>query len=122
MSTPSPSELDRMANEILAADLRSELCRECEKRGVVLGEPERIVILDKDGRDTGLRACVARYVCESGHVWHAGEGKPRGRGGDDPILLEEHYAHRRGKETFMSDGVIDGYVEPGMFHRDHVDR
>lgn len=119
---PSSSELDRIATEILADDLRSELCRECDRRGVKLGEPERLRILDKDEADTGVRAVAARYVCELGHVWHAGEGKPRGRGGDAPILLDEHYAHRRSKERFMNEGTIDGFYEPGIFHRDHVER
>jgi hypothetical protein len=111
-----------MATEILAEDLRSELCRECDKRGVKLGDPVRLVILDKQEADTGVRAVASRYVCEDGHVWHSGEGKARGRGGEAPILLEEHYAHRRSKETYMENGVIDGYVQPGFFHRDHVDR
>lgn len=120
--TPSPSELDRQATEILADDLRSELCRDCGKRGVKFGDPAILVILDKTGADTKLRAVAAAYVCEEGHVWHAGEGKPRGRGGEAPILLDEHYAHRRSKETYMEEGVIDGFVQPGIFHRDHIDR
>lgn len=120
--TPSPSELDRMADEILAADLRSELCRECDRRGVVLGEPEMLTILDRDEQDTGVRAVAERYVCEQGHVWHAGEGKARGRGGDSPILLDEHYAHRRSKEAYMAEGVVGDWTRPGMFHRDHVEK
>lgn len=118
----SSAELDRQATELLADDLRSELCRECGKRGVKLGEPALLTILDASAEDTGIRAVAARYVCEEAHVWHAGEGKPRGRGGEAPILLDEHYAHRRSKETYMESGAIDEWVEPGIFHRDHVDR
>jgi hypothetical protein len=120
--TPTSSELDRMATELLADDLRSELCRECDRRGVKLGVPVSMVILDREDADTGVRARAARYVCEAGHVWHAGEGKARGRGGDDPILLEEHYAHRRSKETYTESGQIDEFIRPGIFHRDHVER
>lgn len=111
-----------MATELLAEDLRSELCRECGKRGVKLGDAAKLVILDRESSDTGIRAVAARYVCEEGHVWHAGEGKPRGRGGEAPILLDEHYAHRRSKETYMEEGTIDGFVQPGIFHRDHVEK
>ena len=116
------NDLDRIADELLAADLRSELCRECGKRGVELGDPEELVVTNKHEDDTGIRAVVARYVCEEGHVWHAGEGRARGRGGDAPILLDEHYAHRRSKEAYMAEGVVDEWVVPGMFHRDHIDK
>lgn len=111
-----------MADEMLEADLRSELCRACDRRGVALGEPEMLTILDRDDEDTGVRAVAARYVCEEGHVWYAGEGKARGRGGEAPILLEDHMAHRRSKEAYMADGVVNEWIEPGMFHRDHVER
>lgn len=116
------NDLDRQADELLAADLRSELCRECGKRGVALGDPELLIVTDRSDNDTGIRAVVARYVCEEGHVWYAGEGRARGRGGEAPILLDEHYAHRRSKEAYMAEGVVDEWVEPGMFHRDHVER
>lgn len=116
------SELDRAADELLAADLRAELCRHCDRRGVALGASEMLNVLDRDGEDTGIRAVVARYVCEAGHVWHAGEGKPRGRGGEAPILLEDHYAHRRSKEAYMADGTVNEFVAPGMYHREHVEK
>lgn len=119
---PSPAELERIADEILAADLRSELCRECDRRGVALGPPVMLVILSRDGEDTGARAESARFVCEQGHVWHAGEGKSRGRGGESPILLAEHMKKRKARETYMADGVVSEWVKPGMFHRDHVER
>jgi hypothetical protein len=115
-------ELEAQADELLANDLRSELCRHCDRRGVALGDPETLIVLDRDDEPTGLAAVVARYVCEAGHVWHAGEGKPRGRGGEAPILLEDHYAHRRSKEAYMAEGVVNDFVKPGMFHRDHVDK
>jgi hypothetical protein len=100
-----------MADEILAADLRSELCRECEGRGVNLGDPEELVVLDANNEDTGVRAILARYVCERGHVWYAGEGKARGRGGEAPILLEDHYAQRRTKEVYMEEGVVGDWID-----------
>lgn len=109
--TPTPGELDRMADEILAADLRSELCRECERRGVMLGDPAELVVLDGNDDDTGVRAILARYVCEEAHVWYAGEGKARGRAGDSPILLEEHYAHRRSKEVYMAEGTVGDWID-----------
>lgn len=119
MSEPhyTPGDLDRIATEMLEADMRAELCRECEKRGVEFGDPAVLVVY-KDGKDTGLRALAARYVCEAGHVWHAGEGKARGRGGDNPILLADHLEHRKSHELAF-DGDIDS-VAPGMFHRPHV--
>lgn len=107
----SPVELDRVADEMLASDIRSELCRECEKRGVKLGDSVALVVLDAEENDTGIRAVVDRYVCEEGHVWHAGEGKARGRDGDAPILLDEHYAHRRSNEVYMAEGTIDGWID-----------
>jgi hypothetical protein len=97
--------------------MRSELCRECKQRGVELGEPVPLVV-EKDGADTGLRALVARYVCENGHTWYAGEGKARGRDGENPILLADHLEHRRSHELAF-DGDIDT-VTPGLFHRPHV--
>jgi hypothetical protein len=118
----TPADLERAADELLAADLRSELCRVCGERGVKLGEPVALPVFDAAEKDTGIRAVVARYVCEHAHVWHEGEGKPRGRGGDDPILLDEHYAHRKTKEAYTADGIVDEFTKPGMFHRTHVDR
>lgn len=107
---------------MLAEDIRSELCRDCDGRGVKLGDPALLTIVSADGEDTAIRAVAARYVCEQGHVWHAGEGKARGRKGEAPILLDEHYAYQRSKEAYMADGVINEFVKPGIFHRDHVDR
>lgn len=122
MGQVNPADLERQADELLAADLRSELCRECGERGVKLGDPVPLPVLDADDKDTGIRAVVARYVCENAHVWHEGEGKPRGRDGDSPILMEKHYAHRRTKEVHFTDGTITDGVTPGMFHREHVER
>lgn len=118
----SSSDLDRQADEILADDLRAELCRECEARGVSFGTALELTVLDKHGADTGLRAVVEQFVCEQGHVWHAGEGRARGRGGESPILLDEHYAYRRSKEAYMASGTVDEWTKPGMFHREHVEK
>lgn len=119
---PTPAELDRAADAILEADLRSELCRECGQRGVALGDPVPLPILDAQDKDTGVRAIAVRYVCEQGHVWYAGEGRARGREGESPILMEKHLAHRRSKEAYMHDGVVNEWIEPGMFHREHVEK
>jgi hypothetical protein len=119
---PTPADLERMADELLAIDLRSELCRSCSERGVKLGDPIKLVVLDASDADTGLRAVSARFVCENGHVWHEGEGKARGRDGDSPILLDKHLAHRRTKEAHFTDGTITDGTTPGMFHRTHVEK
>lgn len=110
-------DLDRIATELLEADMRSELCRECDRRGVVLGEPVPLVVMLAD-KDTGMRALTVEYVCENGHTWYAGEGKARGRGGENPILLADHLEHRRSHELAF-EGDIDT-VTPGLFHRPHV--
>lgn len=91
--------------------MRSELCRECDKRGVKLGDALELVVLDADDNDTGARAVVERYVCEEGHVWHSGEGRARGRAGEAPILLSDHYAHRRSHEVYMADGVVGEWID-----------
>jgi hypothetical protein len=114
----SPSDLDRIATELLENDMRAELCRECDRRGVEFGDPAMLIVSDRDGRDTGMRAIASGYVCENGHTWYAGEGKARGRGGDNPILLADHLEHRKSHELAY-EGDIDT-VSPGMFHRPHV--
>jgi hypothetical protein len=109
-----------MATDLLAEDLRRELCRECASRGVRLGKPEMLTVLNQDGKDTGFRAVSARNVCENGHVWHEGEGRPRGAGGENPILLEKQLAYRQARERPISSDLLDQWAEPGNFHREHV--
>jgi hypothetical protein len=113
----SPADLDRMATALLEDDMRAELCRECDHRGVEFGDPIPLVIY-RDGVDTGLRALAVCYICENGHTWHSGEGKARGRGGENAILLADHMEHRRSHELAFVDDIDT--VTPGMFHRPHV--
>lgn len=50
-------------------------------------------------------------------------GKPRGIGGDDPILFFEHLAMRKRREIYpltdQSNGVVDPSIEQGMYNRQH---
>lgn len=50
-------------------------------------------------------------------------GKPRGIGGEDPILFAEHLYARKRREIYPTsenaNGVVDPSVQQGMFNRQH---
>jgi hypothetical protein len=101
-------QIETLADGLLREDARSELCRECEKRGDLTGNVTEGEVVD-----------FPEYSCKNGHTWYAGEGAVRGIGGENPILFEEHFQSRRRREIFTSLGTPDPSIVQGMYNRVH---
>lgn len=119
------AELELIGDTLLRRETKSELCRECEKKGEETGEISRVKQKDKTGkllRDDEGTALVLEYKefeCEDGHKWYEGEGKMRGIGGENPILFEEHFQSRKRREIYNSIGVPDPEIASGIYNRAH---
>lgn len=46
-------------------------------------------------------------------------GRPRGIGGESPVLFEEHLYSRKRREIYNQNGVPDPSINEGMFWRTH---
>jgi hypothetical protein len=118
-------QLEQMADEILRADSKRELCRVCGKYGTETGEIESLPARDEGGDpktdDNGdvLYVDFPEIVCEDGHRWYKGEGKARTIQGRNPILFENHLQDRRRREIYTSVGTPDPSIQRGMYNRTH---
>lgn len=115
----SARDLERMADELLRDDAKSEQCRTCSKRGELTGEVEHTTQPAVDGEGTPLELDFPEYECVNGHRWFAGEGQLRGIAGDNPILFEEHFQNRRRREIYTSLGTPDPSIVAGIYNRTH---
>lgn len=118
-------QLERMADEMLRADVRRELCRRCGKYGEETGLIESLPQTDDDGNaevdEAGNTLFVEfpELICEQGHRWYKGEGKSRGIDGKNPILFKNHLDDRRRREIYTSVGTPDPAINRGMYNRTH---
>lgn len=113
------SELERLANQLLRAHSKSEICRDCGKMGEEDGliEDKPQAVENKAGEQLVLG--FKHYTCPDGHDWYHGEGQERGIGGRDPILFEEHFQSRRKREIYTSLGTPDPEIVSGIYNRVH---
>jgi len=118
-------ELTQMADALLRADGKKELCRKCGEYGDETGHVESMAQYDSeevpilDGEGNQLYMDFPEIRCKNGHLWYKGEGKARGNGGKNPILFEEHLKNRRRREIYNSMGVPDPSIQSGMYNRVH---
>jgi hypothetical protein len=118
-------ELEQIADNLLRADSRRELCRQCDAYGDETGHIESQPQVHPDGEplvdETGAQLYVdfPELQCKNGHVWYKGEGKARGNGGDNPVLFEEHLKNRQRREIYTSVGTPDPSIVAGIFNRTH---
>jgi hypothetical protein len=113
-------EMELMADELLRADSRSELCQTCDERGNPTGAVKPVPqpdFIDDQGRMLVLD--YKELMCANGHRWHEGEGNPRSIQGENPILFEEHLASRRRREIYCTVGTPDPSIQQGIYHRTH---
>lgn len=113
------SQMEAMADDLLKADVKSELCRECGERGSETGE-----ILSKhqdalDGQGHQLVLDFPELACKNKHAWCMGEGKLRGIDGKDPILFEDHLMSRKKREIMCANGTPDPEIVSGSYNRTH---
>lgn len=120
-------ELGLMADAMLRADVKKELCRECQEEGVKTsefklepqfddetGDP----VLNEDGKQLHLK--FFRLICKNDHKWYQGDGKTRSIGGKNPILFEEHIQARKRREIYTSTGDNpDPSIVSGIYNRSH---
>lgn len=118
-------ELEQMADNLLRADSRRELCRQCDEYGDETGNIESQPQVHPEGGplvdDTGAQLYVdfPELQCKNGHIWYKGEGKARGNGGKNPVLFEEHLKNRQRREIYTTIGTPDPSIVQGMFNRTH---
>ncbi len=119
------AELTAYADAILRADVKTELCRQCEAPGEETGETALAAqyndrdeaILDDEGEPLFLK--FAELKCEKGHRWYKGEGKSRSIGGENPILFKEHFESRRRREIYCEVGTPDPSIVQGSYNKSH---
>jgi hypothetical protein len=118
-------ELELMADAMLKADSKQEMCRKCgcqgfttgvQNVGVQHGTTEEGVIVD-----IGLALVFPELECKNGHTWFQGEGKDKGFKGKNPVLLEEHLIARKRREIMCENGTPDPNIVAGLYNRTHPD-
>lgn len=117
-------EIELMANAMLKADSKTEMCRKCGSQGVETGDSrvEAQFALDTDGEvieDLNLQIVFPEYRCSADHVWFKGEGKDKGFKGDNPVLLEEHLIARKRREIYCENGTPDPNIVAGSYNKTH---
>lgn len=112
-------ELDEIAEQLLRDDSKSEICRECGNPGVTTGLKESRPQEATDGEGNQLVIDFTEYECAEEHKWFDGEGRPKGIGGDDPILFDEHFYSRRKREIYCNAGSPDPSIVVGLYNRTH---
>jgi len=118
-------ELEQLADQLLRADSRRELCRQCDQYGEETGHIESQPQTHEDGSplvdETGAQLYVdfPELRCDNGHVWYRGEGKARGNSGKNPILFEEHLKNRQRREIYTTVGTPDPSIVAGIYNRSH---
>lgn len=123
--TYSNRDLEQIADNLLRADSRRELCRQCDEYGNETGNIESQPQEHPDGGplvdETGAQLYVdfPELQCKNGHIWYKGEGKARGNGGANPVLFEEHLKNRQRREIYTTVGTPDPSIVAGIFNRTH---
>jgi len=112
-------QLNQLADDLLRDDAKTELCRDCDTRGVETGQIKSAEQEATDEEGHILIIDFPEYECQNGHRWFKGEGKARGIGGDDPILFEEHLQQRRRREIYNATGTPDPSIKIGIYNRTH---
>lgn len=69
--------------------------------------------------DRELEQLADQFLREEARSVDPESGKPRGIGGENPILFDEHIYARRRREIFNSNGVPDPSLVSGLYHRTH---
>jgi hypothetical protein len=118
-NTYTGREMELIADDMLKADSKAELCRECGTSGGRTGELKHTEQGLEDGSGNTLHIDFPELECDNGHKWFEGEGKAKGIGGDYPILFEEHFASRKRREIYTSIGTPDPSIQQGMYYRTH---
>lgn len=113
------TQLNAIADELLRQDSRKELCRDCGRPGDETGIVDTVPQEAFDEGGNRLSLDFKEIKCENGHAWFQGEGKERGIGGDNPILLEEHLHSRRRREIYTTVGIPDPEIVMGIYNRTH---
>jgi hypothetical protein len=125
-------QIELMADAILKADSKREMCRQCAGQGEKTGEKkigpqfmydeDGIVLgplLDGEGHQLGV--VFYELMCSNGHTWFEGEGKAKGFKGENPVLLEEHIIARKRREIMCENGTPDPNIVAGMYNKTHPD-
>lgn len=123
-------QIDLMADAILKADSKREMCRKCGGQGVETGEKQTRsqFMYDEDGDVIGplvdgegrqLALVFHELACPESHIWMEGEGKAKGFKGDNPVLLEEHIIARKRREIHSATGEIDPNIVSGSYNKTH---
>jgi hypothetical protein len=112
-------ELDQIADAFLREDARVEMCRECGERGEETGNVQEKEQEVTDGEGHTLVLEFNEMKCPNEHTWFPGEGAPRGIGGKDPILFEEHFQSRKRREIYTAVGTPDPSIVAGIYNRVH---
>lgn len=77
----------------------------------------------KSGTDLTLEEQADLLLREHAKEIDPETGKPRGIGGKDPILFQEHLYARKRREIYPTsenaNGVVDPSVQQGMYNRQH---
>ena len=115
----SNKQLNQLADDFLRSDAKTELCRDCDSRGIETGKIKSAKQEATDGEGHMLVIDFPEYECKNKHRWFKGEGKARGIGGDDPIVFEEHLQQRRRREIYNTTGVPDPSIKAGIYNRTH---
>lgn len=124
-TTYSDRDLEQIADNLLRADSRRELCRQCDEYGDETGNIESQPQMHPDGGplvdETGAQLYVdfPELQCKNSHIWYKGEGKARGNGGRNPVLFEEHLKNRQRREIYTTVGTPDPSIVAGIFNRTH---
>lgn len=113
------SELEAFADNLLRADSRREMCRECEAPGETTGVVKQMPQEAMDGSGNQLVVEYDQYRCEQDHTWWQGEGRDRGLKGENPILFEDHMIQRKKREIYTSVGTPDPEIVSGLYNRSH---
>lgn len=121
-----------MADELLRADAKRELCRTCleegdddEPYGQETGAVDTRPLREKDGslkvdeEGNVILGDFPEFACDRGHTWFLGEGKDRGIQGNNAILFEEHLQTRRKREIYTQIGTPDPSIVAGIYNRTH---
>lgn len=118
-------QLEQIADELLRADSKREMCRKCGKYGTETGVIESMPQADPDGdpitdeEGNTLYMDFPEIACEDGHRWYKGEGKARTIQGKNPILFANHLQDRRRREIYTSIGTPDPSIQQGIYNRTH---
>lgn len=118
-------QIEQMADAMLRADSKREMCRQCGKYGIETGEVESALAVDDEGNPQYDEEGNSLYVefpelaCEDDHRWYKGEGRARTIQGKNPILFENHLQDRRRREILTVGGTPDPSIKRGMYNRTH---